>query len=127
RRTRLAGSDDDCVKPNAHRFPKRYRAQRPSEPEFHYHHSVRRMMEPFASEIPNQPAVRGYLHRPQSESTHSLVLTHGAGSNCNAPLLMRVAETFSNAGIAVLRCDLPFRQLRPHGPPSGNGALDRAG
>jgi predicted alpha/beta-hydrolase family hydrolase len=85
------------------------------------------MTKPFASEIPNQPSVRGYLHSPQSESTHSLVLTHGAGSNCNAPLLTRVAEAFSNAGITVLRCDLPFRQLRPHGPPSGNGAQDRAG
>jgi predicted alpha/beta-hydrolase family hydrolase len=95
--------------------PNRYRSQRPSEPEFHYHHSVRGMMEPFASEIPNQPAVRGYLH------------THGAGSNCNAPLLTRVAETFSNAGMTVLRCDLPFRQLRQHGPPSGNGVQDRAG
>ena len=85
------------------------------------------MTKPFASEIPNQPAVQGYLHTPQSESTHSLVLTHGAGSNCDTPLLTRVAEAFSNAGITVLRCDLPFRQLRPHGPPSGNGAQDRAG
>src|SRR5438045_8074940 len=85
------------------------------------------MIEPFSSEVPNQPAVRGYLHRPQGESQRSLVLTHGAGSNCNAPLLIRVAEAFSRAGMTVLRCDLPFRQLRPHGPPSGNGAQDRAG
>ena len=85
------------------------------------------MTEPFASEIPNQPAVRGYLHRPQGESRRSLVLTHGAGSNCNGPLLTRVAEAFSSEGTTVLRCDLPFRQVRPHGPPSGNGAQDRAG
>jgi uncharacterized protein len=38
-----------------------------------------------------------------------------------------MAEAFSIAGTTVLRCDLPFRQLRPHGPPSGNGAQDRAG
>ena len=38
-----------------------------------------------------------------------------------------MAEAFSSAGTTVLRCDLPFRQLRPHGPPSGNGAQDRAG
>jgi len=42
-------------------------------------------------------------------------------------LLIRVAEAFSSAGTTVLRCDLPFRQVRPHGPPSGNGAQDRAG
>src|SRR5947199_4816445 len=53
--------------------PNRYRVQRTSVPAFHYHHSVRAMTEPFASEIPSQPAVRGYLHRPQSDSTHSLV------------------------------------------------------
>jgi hypothetical protein len=46
-----------------------------------------------------------------------LVLAHGAGSNCRAPLLVRVAETFAAAGLAVLRIDLPFRQSRPHGPP----------
>lgn len=85
------------------------------------------MMEPFVSGRPDQPPVRGYLHRPAGGSRRSLVLTHGAGSNCNAPLLIRVAEAFSSAATSVLRCDLPFRQVRPHGPPSGNGAQDRAG
>jgi len=33
----------------------------------------------------------------------------------------------ANAGITVLRCDLPFRQQRPHGPPRGSGAEDREG
>ena len=84
-------------------------------------------MEPFASERPDQPPVRGYLHRPAGDSRRSLVLTHGAGSNCNAPLLIRVAEAFASAGTTVLRCDLPFRLARPHGPPSGNSAQDRAG
>lgn len=46
-----------------------------------------------------------------------MVLTHGAGSNAGAPLLIAVADAFCAAGIAVLRCDLPFRQSRPHGPP----------
>src|ERR1700730_11567194 len=55
--------------------PNRDRAQSPLEPEFHYDHRVRSMTEPFASEIPNQPAVRGYLHRPPGESRRSLVLT----------------------------------------------------
>lgn len=55
------------------------------------------------------------------------MLTHGAGSNCGAPLLVAMAGAFSSAGILVMRCDLPFRQARPHGPPFGNGAQDRAG
>lgn len=56
------------------------------------------------------------------------MLTHGAGGNCRAPLLVAAAEAFSAAGITVLRCDLPFRQRRPSGPPSPAGAAaDRAG
>ena len=74
------------------------------------------------------PAVRGFLHTPDAPTGHGLVLTHGAGSNCNAPLLIAVAETFAAAGMTVLRCDLPFRQARPHGPPfPAMAAQDRAG
>jgi uncharacterized protein len=56
------------------------------------------------------------------------VLTHGAGGNCEAPLLVAAADRFCVAGMTVLRCDLPFRQKRPKGPPSPSGAAaDRAG
>jgi hypothetical protein len=56
------------------------------------------------------------------------VLTHGAGSNCQSPLLIALAETFSQAGFLVLRCDLPYRQDRPYGPPGpGDAKRDRAG
>ena len=56
------------------------------------------------------------------------MLTHGAGGNCRAPLLVAAAEAFSGAGFVVLRCDLPFRQRRTSGPPSPAGAAaDRAG
>lgn len=85
------------------------------------------VIERFANETAGQPAVRGVLHRSENEVRGALVLTHGAGSNCGAPLLVAVAETFAGAGFLVLRCDLPFRQARPHGPPMGNGAQDRAG
>ena len=72
--------------------------------------------------------VRGFLHRPVQPSGDGIVLAHGAGSNCQAPLLMAVAREFEAAGFAVLRCDLPFRQARPSGPPSpGAAALDREG
>jgi uncharacterized protein len=72
--------------------------------------------------------VRGFLHTPDAPSGHGLVLTHGAGSNCNAPLLIAVADALCAAGISVLRCDMPFRQARPHGPPfPAMAAQDRAG
>jgi uncharacterized protein len=57
-----------------------------------------------------------------------LILTHGAGSNRNAPLLVAVANAFAAAGIEAVRYDLPFRQERPHGPPRpGDAARDREG
>jgi predicted alpha/beta-hydrolase family hydrolase len=57
-----------------------------------------------------------------------MVLTHGAGGNCSAPLLVAAANAFSERGLHVLRCDLPFRQRRPTGPPSpATAAQDRDG
>jgi predicted alpha/beta-hydrolase family hydrolase len=71
---------------------------------------------------------RGFLHRPAGPVGDCLVLTHGAGSNCNAPLLVAVAEGFSAQGWMVLRCDLAFRQLRPQGPPPrGSAEQDQQG
>jgi predicted alpha/beta-hydrolase family hydrolase len=68
--------------------------------------------------------VRGLLHRASGSDSDCLVLTHGAGANCQAPLLKTMAEAFCAAGVTVLRCDLPFRQARPHGPPM-RGASER--
>ena len=74
------------------------------------------------------PAVRGWLHTPRAPNGDALILTHGAGSNCNAPLLVALGETFAGHGYVVLRCDLPFRQERRTGPPfPGNAERDRAG
>lgn len=73
------------------------------------------------------PPVRGFLHRPAAPSETGLILTHGAGANCRSPLLVALAEAFSNSGFTVLRCELPFRQLRPHGPPRNSSAQDQAG
>ena len=75
------------------------------------------------------PAVRGFLHSPADDPNgQALVLTHGAGANCSAPLLVALAETFAEKGYTVLRCDLPFRQERPTGPPfPGKAERDRAG
>ena len=74
------------------------------------------------------PAVRGFLHSPANPNGDALILTHGAGSNSTAPLLVAISETFAEHGYAVLRCDLPFRQERRTGPPfPGNTERDRAG
>jgi predicted alpha/beta-hydrolase family hydrolase len=80
------------------------------------------------SETSSQPAVRGFLHIPEAGRGDGLVLAHGAGANCQSKLLCSLASAFAESGITVLRCDLPFRQQRPHGPPSpGSAAADRAG
>jgi hypothetical protein len=64
-----------------------------------------------------EPAVRGFLHGSAQPNGDGLVLTHGAGANCQSKLLIALADAFADAGYLVLRCDLPFRQSRPHGPP----------
>ena len=80
------------------------------------------------TDVSVEPFVRGLLHRPINPNGSGLVLTHGAGSNCQAPLLIALAEAFSAAGFVVLRCDLPYRQDRPYGPPGpGDAKRDRAG
>jgi predicted alpha/beta-hydrolase family hydrolase len=65
--------------------------------------------------IDGDPSVRGALHR--AEGTRTMVLAHGAGSTHQAPLLVTVARAFADAGVTVLRCELPFRQARASGPP----------
>jgi predicted alpha/beta-hydrolase family hydrolase len=74
------------------------------------------------------PAVYGFLHRPAAPSGDGFVLTHGAGSHCESPLLQALAAGFAAASMVVLRCDLPYRQARRLGPPSPLGtARDRQG
>ena len=89
------------------------------------------MSSSHVSEFVNQtldPPIRGFLHTPDTPTAEVLILTHGAGGNAQAPLLRALADAFSNAGITVLRCNLPYRQLRPFGPPGpGDAARDRAG
>lgn len=74
------------------------------------------------------PNVVGFLHTPETPNGDGLVLTHGAGGNAQAPLLRALADAFAEAGYTVLRCNLPFRQVRSFGPPGpADGARDRAG
>ena len=75
-----------------------------------------------------EPFVRGFLHYPTKSNHNGLVFTHGAGGNAKASLLIALAEAFTGAGFTVLRCDLPFRQGRPFGPPRpGDAARDQDG
>jgi len=80
------------------------------------------------SDLSAEPTVHGFLHEPERPNGDALVLTHGAGANCQSKLLIALANAFSNAGYLVLRCDLPFRQSRPSGPPfPAMAARDREG
>jgi uncharacterized protein len=80
------------------------------------------------SDLSAEPAVRGFLHEPAQPNGDALVLTHGAGANSQSKLLIALADAFTDSGCVVLRCDLPFRQSRPHGPPfPAMAARDREG
>jgi predicted alpha/beta-hydrolase family hydrolase len=82
----------------------------------------------FHDDSPNEPAVRGFIHGVLDSDHDCLVLTHGAGSNSNAPLLVTLSDAFCASGFTVLRCDLAFRQLRPTGPPPrGSAERDQQG
>ena len=82
----------------------------------------------FLDAPPNEVPVRGYLHSPAESGGDCLILAHGAGSNCDSSLLVALADAFCASGITVLRCDLPFRQLHPHGPPPrGSAERDQQG
>ena len=75
-----------------------------------------------------ETSIEGHLHRPAEPTGDCLILTHGAGSNANAPLLVALADSFCAAGVTVWRIDLAFRQARPHGPPPpGSAARDQQG
>ncbi len=86
------------------------------------------VVQPFSDTSGAEP-VRGFLHTPDAAAARAsaLVLTHSAGANCQAPLLVAIAESFAGAGFTVLRCDLPFRQERPTGPPLRTATRDQAG
>ncbi len=85
------------------------------------------MFTPFADTAAD-PHIRGFLHLPMQPGNGAIVLTHGAGANCQSKLLIAISDALAACGFTVLRCDLPFRLKRPHGPPSpGSAAADREG
>ena len=82
----------------------------------------------FIDNSPGEAPVRGMLHTVPKSSGDFLVLAHGASGDMNGALLVTLADKFVAIAISVLRCDLPYRQRRPHGPPSPASAKeDQAG
>lgn len=85
------------------------------------------MSTPFV-DLAGDPPVRGFLHSPSQPDGRAIVLTHGAGANCQSKLLIEMCDAFAESGFTALRFDLPFRLERPHGPPRpGSAARDRDG
>jgi uncharacterized protein len=85
------------------------------------------MFTPF-DDASGDPAIHGFLHAPAKASGDSIALTHGAGANCQAKILVEMSEALAAASFTVLRFDLPFRAARPFGPPRpGSAERDREG
>src|SRR5947199_217588 len=75
-----------------------------------------------------QAGTARFLHRPATPGKDGFLLTHGAGGNANASLLVALANALSGMGFMVVRYNLPFRQERPFGPPRpASAARDRDG
>jgi len=82
----------------------------------------------FVDVTAGEPEVRGFLHEPERGNGDAVVLTHGAGANCQSKLLIEMANALAALGFTVLRFDLPFRQARRFGPPRpGSAERDREG
>ncbi len=85
------------------------------------------MATPFA-DLNGDPGIYGWLHVAARPTGKAIVLTHGAGADCQSKLLVEMSGALAESGFTVLRFDLPFRRERPHGPPSpANAARDRDG
>jgi predicted alpha/beta-hydrolase family hydrolase len=85
------------------------------------------MCIPF-DDVNSDPAIRGWLHVPARPTGKAIVLTHGAGADCQSKLLVEMSHALAGSGFTVLRFDLPFRRERPHGPPFPSNAMrDRDG
>ena len=71
--------------------------------------------------------LRGVLHMPEQATGDALALTHGAGSDSKSPLLVSLSRAFCEAGLLVLRYDLPFRALGGSPTSPAAQARDRQG
>lgn len=75
----------------------------------------------------NLDQIAGIAHEPAGKAEGTVVLTHGAGGSRESPLLVRICDEWARRGWLAVRYNLPYRQRRPKGPPSGAAATDQAG
>lgn len=75
----------------------------------------------------NLEAIAGVAHEPQTTPTGIVMLTHGAGGNRDAPMLVGLCDEWASRGWLAVRYHLPYRRRRPKGPPSGSAASDQDG
>ena len=75
----------------------------------------------------NLEPIAGVAHEPDGTPTGVVLLTHGAGGNRDAPLLVRMCDEWARHGWLAIRYDLPYRRRRPKGPPSNSAASDQHG
>jgi hypothetical protein len=75
----------------------------------------------------NHDQIAGITHKPDGNATGTVVLTHGAGGSRESPLLVKICDEWARRGWLAVRYNLPYRQRRPKGPPSGSAATDQAG
>jgi uncharacterized protein len=75
----------------------------------------------------NLDEIAGLAHEPKGKPKGVVVLTHGAGGSRESPLLIKICDEWARRGWLAVRYNLPYRQRRPKGPPSGSAAKDQAG
>lgn len=75
----------------------------------------------------NLDEIAGIAHEPDGTPTGVVLLTHGAGGNRDAPLIVRICDEWARHGWLAIRYNLPYRRRRPKGPPSNSAASDQAG
>jgi predicted alpha/beta-hydrolase family hydrolase len=79
----------------------------------------------------NLDQIAGIAHKPTEQRQGApkgiVMLTHGAGGSRESPLLTKICDEWARRGWLAVRYNLPYRQRRPKGPPSGSAAKDQAG
>jgi predicted alpha/beta-hydrolase family hydrolase len=75
----------------------------------------------------NLDQIAGIAHEPSGKVKGAVMLTHGAGGSRESSLLTKICDEWARRGWLAVRYNLPYRQRRPKGPPSGSAAKDQAG
>ncbi|MGW0162065.1 alpha/beta hydrolase family protein [Mycobacterium sp. NPDC003323] len=71
--------------------------------------------------------IAGIAHEPAGTPQGTVLLTHGAGGNRDATLLVGLCDEWARRGYLAVRYNLPYRRRRPKGPPSNSAASDQDG